>query len=553
MASKELPSEAELAAAQDGAQASTCETKGKVSQTSQTRSDHSPEEKPPVVRLFTLVLGMALALFICAFDGSVIPTLLPTLAKDFKTVQDTGWYGSAFLFAMGAAQPALGKIYGEFSVRITYVVSAVIFAVGSILCALSKSSGMFIASRALAGLGSGGMTTGTTIISYHVLPERLFPLCNGLVGAFEASATIVGPIIGGTMADGIGWEWVFWINLPVSAIAITLVVVLYPGLKRFDHAPMNPNSPASTMREKFERLELVGGILLAGSILMLLFGVHDAGGSSTARTIGLLVGSGVLLLITVCHQHFLKDKATYPTRLFLNRYFVAPLLYGFFMKGSEAVVYYLLPVWFQTVKCSSAGTAAVQLLPSLIALIVASIITGIGASATRRIAPFMVTGAVIASAGALLLHYLDPDAGSPKWIGYQVAYGFGCGIGLQLSLVGVQTALNAKDVPFGSSVAILSRILGSAIFIFVGQKVYLDRLGTLANADELSPCESVVPSQLRAVLSTYNEATAKGMIVAVVLIFAAIPSAIGVNWARLESSKSQSAEKDDSESGSASK
>jgi predicted MFS family arabinose efflux permease len=144
------------------------------------------------------------------------------------------------------------------------------------------------------------------------------------------------------MADGIGWEWVFWINLPVSAIAIALVVFLYPGLKRLEHTPTEPQSPASTKREKLKRVELVGGVLLAGSILMLLFGVHDARGSSAGRTAGLLVGSGILLLITGCHQHFLKDKATYPTRLFANRHFVAPLLYGFFMKGSEAVVYYLV-------------------------------------------------------------------------------------------------------------------------------------------------------------------------------------------------------------------
>ncbi|KAF9690406.1 hypothetical protein EKO04_011566 [Ascochyta lentis] len=536
-------------ATQKDAVVATQETEVNVSQSPEPpteavseQADAITEEKLPVIRLSSLVLGMALALFICAFDSSVVPTLLPTLSHEFKSTGDTGWYGSAYLFAMGASQPALGKIYGEFSVQTTYIVSGIIFAVGSVLCALSKSSGMFIASRALAGLGGGGMTTGTTIISYHVLPERLFPLCNGLVGAFEASATIFGPIIGGTMAEGIGWEWVFWINLPIAAIAIALVVVLYPGLKRFDHAPMITDTPAATLREKFQRLELTGGVLLAGSILMLLFGVNDAGGP-TGRTVGLIVGAVVLLLITGCHQHYLKDKATYPTRLFLNRYFITPLLYGFFMKGSEAVTYYLLPVWFQTVKCSSAGKAAVQLLPSLIALIVASIITGIGASATRRIAPFMVTGAVIASAGSILLHYLDSHAGYAKWIGYQVAYGFGCGTGLQLALVGVQTALNAKDVPFGTSVAVLSRILGSSIFIFVCQKIYIDRLGGLADADELSPCEAVDPSQLQSVLHTYNAATSKAMIVAVVLIFCAIPSAVGVNWARLESSKSQGDEK----------
>jgi hypothetical protein len=186
----------------------------------------------------------------------------------------------------------------------------------------------------------------------------------------------------------------------------------------------------------------------------------------------------------------------------------------------------------------------VQLLPSLIALIVASIITGIGASSTRRIAPFMVTGAVIASAGSLLLHYLDSNAGPAKWIGYQVAYGFGCGTGLQLALVGVQTSLKAKEVPFGTSVAVLSRILGSSVFIFVGQKIYIDRLGTVADTDDLSPCDSVDSSELQAVLHTYNAATSRAMIVAVVLIFCAIPSAMGVNWARLKSSKSQGDETD---------
>ncbi|EKG16130.1 Peptidase S10 serine carboxypeptidase [Macrophomina phaseolina MS6] len=449
---------------------------------------------------------------------------------------DTGWYGSSFLFALGASQPILGKLYSEFSVRGTFTASVVLFAVSSVMCALSNSSAMFIASRTLCGLGSGGMTTGTIIISYHVIPEHLRPLCNGLVGVFETLATILGPIVGGVLASGIGWRWAFWINLPVAALVAAPVLLLYRGCGDREEA-----SASTTWAEKIARLDLDGGALLTASILCLLFGVQQIGQDRIGALVGLLVAFAVLLAAAGFHQHRKGAAATFPPHMFGKRSFSACLLYGFFMKASEAVVYYQLPPWFQTVKCASPRGSALMLMPSLIALIGGSVISGVGASLVcRRLPPFMLAGAAIACAGAVLLRFLETDAGPARWIGYQIPYGFGCGMGLQLSIVGVQVALDAGDVAFGSSVAMVARILGAAIFIFVAQVVYIGKLAGLgdilpgANADTFSACDLKHSAGFKAALDLYNRATGHAMIVAVVLIFCVLPSAALVSWTPLK-------------------
>ena len=138
----------------------------------------------------------------------------------FNSLGDVGWYGAAFLLASAASQLFYGKIYRFWHARVVFSLVVLIFALGNMLCALSRSSAVFTIGRAMSGLGSAGVLSGTNIIISRVVPLRQRPIYLGAIGALESLAIAAGPLLGGLIADTIGWRWCFWLCLPLAGITI---------------------------------------------------------------------------------------------------------------------------------------------------------------------------------------------------------------------------------------------------------------------------------------------------------------------------------------------
>ena len=161
-----------------------------------------------------LTIGLALATFVVALDNTIIATAIPKITTDFNSLNDVGWYGSAYLLTTTSLQPTFGKIYTYFSVKWTYITALLIFELGSILCAAAKNSTMLIVGRAVAGVGAAALFSGgITIIGYSVRLEKR-PIYIALLSSMFGISSVVGPLLGGVFTDRTGWPWCFWINLP---------------------------------------------------------------------------------------------------------------------------------------------------------------------------------------------------------------------------------------------------------------------------------------------------------------------------------------------------
>jgi MFS family permease len=148
-------------------------------------------------------------------DYSLIATAIPRITSDFDSLDDVGWYGSAYLLFQMSLQPTYGKIYTYFSVKWTYIAAVLLFEVGSIVIATAPNSTALIVGRAIVGSGAAGIFSGSLIIIGHAVPLKKRPSFIAYVSSMYGVSSVAGPLLGGVFTDSaaLTWRFCFWINL----------------------------------------------------------------------------------------------------------------------------------------------------------------------------------------------------------------------------------------------------------------------------------------------------------------------------------------------------
>lgn len=168
------------------------------------------DEYPHGLRLVAIIVGLILSLLLCALDSSIIATLIPAITTHFGSLNQVGWYGSAYPLLNASFLTFWGKAYTYFPLKIVFALAVAIFQLGNVLCGAAPKSSVLILGRAVAGVGSAGVLSGCFIIIAHTARPERRPLYMTILGITFSIASIVGPLLGGLFVDSASWRWGFW-------------------------------------------------------------------------------------------------------------------------------------------------------------------------------------------------------------------------------------------------------------------------------------------------------------------------------------------------------
>ncbi|XWX01817.1 hypothetical protein V2A60_009846 [Cordyceps javanica] len=459
-----------------------------------------------------LLLGMLyLSVYLLALELTMLSTVIPTLTNEL-VLWPTYLGTSRLMFYHFAA-----KFYTQFRIKHVYLAFMGMFAIGLIVCAVARSSHVFILGRALNGVGASGQLSGCMLIMSCACDASVRPLSTALAMAMIPVGSMTGPIIAGAVTARIGWRWCFWILLPMAGIVIIIIAIV----------KIAEQSEKPAFNQGLKKLPTIldpaGFFLFAGGITMLLLALTWGGNQypwASAVIIGLLCG-GLVASVAFCVWVWFKgDAALIPPSIFTQRSVYIGSLVIFLQGGASQATPFFLPLWFQAIKGDNPIQSAVHLLPSLAAQILGLVTFG---SLLRKLLPHIplwaIMGSLISCVGSGLYCTLAPDTSVGKWVGYQIFSSFGRGMALQVPITAVQEFLPVKQHVVSLSVLNVFLQLGLAVSVSACQTIFNNRLPILlhryapgVNATEIVGAGAtdarhfVEPAQMPGFLHGYNMA-----------------------------------------------
>ncbi len=413
-------------------------------------------------RILVIFMALLLGMLLAALDQTITSTALPTIVGDLGGASHLAWVITAYLLASTVSMPLWGKLGDLYGRKNLFQLSIVIFLVGSILSGVSQSMLELICFRALQGLGGGGLMIGAQGIIGDIVSPRDRGRYMGLFGAMFGVVTVIGPLIGGLFVEYLSWRWVFYINVPVGAVAL------------FVTAAQLPQSRARVRRA----IDYAGTVLLAlatsAFVLFTSLGGVTYPWSSAPMLAMLGAGvAGVALFLVVERR---AAEPVIPLRLFANRVFSASSAVGFVVGFAMFGAITFLPLFLQLVKGVSPTDSGVRLFPMMGGLLAASVVAGQIVSRWGRYKVFPVLGTALMTVGMYLLSLVGVATSGWVMSGYMFVLGVGLGLVMQILVLAVQNAVPYEDLGAATSGANFFRQIGGSFGTAVFGAVYANRL-----------------------------------------------------------------------------
>ncbi|TVY38480.1 Efflux pump, partial [Lachnellula occidentalis] len=498
---------------------------------------------PKPLALSFLIIGIALSVFLISLDRTIITTAIPFITNEFGSYDDIGWYGSAYLLTASAFQPLYGRIFMLFNMKWSYLTALGLFELGSLICGVAPSSMVLIIGRAIAGLGSAGILTGSFVVVANAVPLARRPLLTAVVGLMFGVGATAGPLLGGVFTDLVTWRWCFYINLPVGgATVVAMVFFFHPPRK---HALMGKSFFYRAME-----LDIIGNVILLAASIMLFLAFQDteqqmAWGSPEVA--GLLTGSGVMFILFCVWQWWKQDAALMPPRILKQRSVAAACAMSFCIYSAILIHTYYLPMWFQAIKGDSAIHAGVNMIPYVAANAIFSLLAGIFVSKNGYFTAPAILGCAIGTVGCGLLSTMDASTSTSRWIGYEIVASLGIGMAIQQGFTAIQIVLPLDEVAIGTAAVVAFQSLGGAIFVSVGNTILQNSLlkavlpgvdiQAVISAGASEFRNTVTAEQLPGLIDVYNKALQKVFIAAIPMAGLAMISALFLEWRKVDEKK----------------
>ncbi|MFN2629111.1 MAG: MDR family MFS transporter [Gaiellaceae bacterium] len=412
--------------------------------------------------LRTVFMALMLGMFLAALDQTIVSTALPTIVGDLGGLSHLSWVVTSYLLASTVSTPIYGKLGDMYGRKPVFLAAILIFLAGSMLAGLSQSLSELIGFRALQGVGAGGLMVGAQAIIADIVPPRDRGRYMGLIGSVFALASVAGPLLGGFLVDNLSWRWVFYVNMPVGALAVAIVVF---RLKL--HTPPTRH-----------RIDYLGAGLLTGGVAALILlttwgGNQYAWGSATIVGLGI---AGVALLAAFVWQERRAAEPIVPLTLFRSSVFNVSSAMGFTIGMAMFGAIIFIPLFLQLVYGATATGSGLRMLPLMAGLLVASIASGRVISRIGRYRWFPIAGTAVLAAGMYLLSRLG--VATAPWLAsaYMLTVGVGIGLVMQVLVLVVQNDAQPKDIGVATSTATFFRSVGGSFGVAIFGAIFASSL-----------------------------------------------------------------------------
>ncbi|MEU7893026.1 MFS transporter [Nonomuraea sp. NPDC049152] len=407
------------------------------------------------------MVGVLITLIMAVLDQNIVSTASWAIVSDLEPahgLERLPWLVTSYALAATAALPLYGKLCDVYGAKRVYLAAIALFLLGSALCGLAQDMPQLIASRAIQGLGGGGLMSVTLVVVAHLTPPGQRATAGGGAGGLLAGLGLVaGPLLGGVFTDQVSWRWIFLINLPFGLLVLVSAAI---SLDLGDGG-------------RHRRIDYLGAALVAATAsLFLLIVEHDL--------------TDLIVVDVALLAAFLWRQATAPEPILPMSMFRDPvlrvalplqLLTGLGMTGG---LFYTI-VYLQAVAGVDAASSGLYLLPMAAGMVVSGVVSGLVIGRGRSSKPFLLAGTAMVTAAMVLLGQLAVDT-SPWTLGLDLLL-FGLGLGQILGIVIflVQNAVPASELGVATTAIRFAQILGSAF----GSAIFGVILTRVAAADSL--------------------------------------------------------------------
>jgi EmrB/QacA subfamily drug resistance transporter len=396
--------------------------------------------------------GLMVGLLVAALDNSILGTSMPKIISNLNGMEYYVWPFTSYLLSSTIAIILFGKLSDIYGRKNIIIIGIVIFVIASIMCGFSTNILELILFRGIQGIGGGILISLPFIVVGEIFSAKERAKYMGILASVFGVSSVLGPILGGIITDTIGWRWVFFVNVPVGIVAVTMLIYSLPNFK------------LEGVKKVIDYSGIITFILALSGFFLALTLARDLKTSPLTEIMGLFIFSAVMFALFI----YAEKKAIepiLPLYLFNNSIYTISSLENFLASALIFCGIIYVPLFAQGVLGMNATNSGLIMIPMLLSLTIAANVAGQIISRTGKYKKLAIAEFIITGIGIVLLATMNINTSPYALIAYSTILGLGSGMMYTIFTISVQNAFSLREIGIVTASMQFFRNIGATVAI----------------------------------------------------------------------------------------